>query len=66
MRRTRDRLSADNSDITPYVRPLENNPLEAKGYCLLCGRKLRSEESKARGYGKLCFIRAQRKRHLFN
>lgn len=66
MRRARDRLHLSQSDVTPYIRPLVNNPLEAKGYCLICGRKLRSEESKQRGYGKLCYLKAQRKRHLFN
>lgn len=65
MRRTCNRLSSSPSDVTPYIRPVENNPLEAKGYCLICGRKLRSEESKRRGYGKLCFIKAQRHRQLF-
>lgn len=66
MRRTRDRLYFNQSDIRDTIRPVKGNPLEAKGYCLLCGRKLRSEESKRRGYGKLCYVRAQRHRQLFN
>ena len=65
MRRARDRLYLNQSDVTPYIRPLENNPLKAKGYCLICGRKLQSEESKQRGYGKLCYLKALRKRCLF-
>lgn len=52
MRRTGKGLSTDTSIITPLIRtPLI---LQAKGYCLVCGRKLKSEQSKALGYGKIC------------
>ena len=29
--------------------------------CKRCGKKLRSEESKKRGYGKICWEKAQQK-----
>lgn len=65
MRRARNRLYSDNSVISPHGKPPMNNPLEAKGFCLLCGRRLTSNESKVRGYGKLCYLKAQRQRQLF-
>ena len=31
-------------------------------YCKRCGRKLKSEEAKARGYGLICFKKAQKEK----
>ena len=60
MRRARNRLSVSHSPITPYT-PLNSNTslsnddllcasgLNLKGYCAICGRKLKSEASKKKG-----------------
>ena len=38
-----------------------NNIIPQKEYarCLRCGRKLKSEENRQRGYGKICFEKLQ-------
>ena len=36
-------------------------------YCLRCGRKLKNEEARLKGYGEICYkkMRAERRRRLF-
>ena len=29
------------------------------GYCKRCGRRLKDDESKTRGYGKVCWLKSQ-------
>ena len=77
MRRARNRLPTGNSPITPYT-PLNSNTslsnddllcasgLNLKGYCVLCGRKLKSEASKKKGVGVVCERKAKNRRSLFN
>lgn len=38
-----------------------NLPHKEYEYCLRCGRKLKSEESRIIGYGKICLEKAKRK-----
>ena len=33
-------------------------------FCKRCGRKLKSDESKERGYGKICYEKAQNKEKI--
>lgn len=44
------------------------NTYKQYGRCLLCGRVLRNEESKVRGYGDTCYgrIHKDHKRRLFS
>lgn len=32
------------------------------GYCKRCGRRLKSEEAKARGYGLICFKKLEKEK----
>lgn len=50
------------SDDKPYVR---QSITKTQGFCILCGRRLKSEESKIRGYGETCYKKALRHKRLF-
>ena len=54
MRRAHHRLPVNQIDVK-----------DLKGYCLICGRKLTSEESKRKGMGGVCERKAKRQRFLF-
>lgn len=73
MRRARRRLSSNN----PYVTPLNSEVLisnqvtndftnQTYGYCVICGRKLKSEDSKKKGMGRACEGKASNQTSLFN
>ena len=73
MRRARRRLSSNN----PHVTPLNSDSLisnevtkdiEGKfqyGYCPICGRKLKSEDSKKKGGGRVCRAKTSNQNQLF-
>lgn len=73
MRRARRRLSSNN----PHVTPLNSDLLVSNditkdmgalsyGYCLICGRKLKSEASKKKGRGRACEHKSSNQTSLFD
>ena len=69
MRRARRRLSSSNSHVTPLNSDslISNDVTEDfnYGYCVICGRKLKSEDSKKKGRGRVCEGKASNQTSLF-
>lgn len=64
MRRKRTRLFTDYSNIDPtLIDPSHSEDI--KGYCVICGRKLKSEDSKSKGWGRACGAKLKNKKELF-
>ena len=73
MRRARRRLSSSNSHVTPLKSDeLISNEVTkdmgvlTHGYCVICGRKLKSEASKKKGRGRVCEHKASNQMKLFD
>lgn len=69
MRRARRRLSSNNSHVTPLnSEVLISNQVTEDfnyGYCVICGRKLKSEDSKKKGRGRVCEGKSSNQTSLF-
>lgn len=70
MRRARRRLSSNNSHVTPlnFDLLISNQVTEDfnYGYCVICGRKLKSEDSKKKGRGRVCEHKTSNQPSLFS